>query len=537
MTRITQAVSVALALACSVSAAPVTWYLRGATFTDGGLLVGSFTYDADTGVYSNARIFSTPGNDVHSASNDPNVVRAGKGYSLAGAAGFFDLSNKHAAFQEAGPPIKTVTGFLDIRFNTALSNSGGVVDLDLSSGEDLYADNGGAIVGPTRVLRAGKVVAISGTGPQTWYLSGVTMDDGAQAIGSFVYDAASNTYSQVQVQTTKGGTFPAANFISMFNPPAFSPAVVSATNFAALTTTTPTAGGRVLNFALSTPLTNKPGTSANSITDTKTAEGTCSSATCSNNGNVTFGGVVRNMVSGIVTTTPPAGYIKAIPHFVDGGAPAWQSVMVFSNLSDAPAAFTARFFDDNGAPLTVPGIGSVTTGLVPARGVIFLRSSGTSPGSGIQGWTRVDNAQNLSVSNQLVLKSANAGGDQQGAMYGDTAGANAVSVPYDNTNGAINGFAVVNPDPAHGVTILAVGYDVNGNIVATDSTITLKPLGHRAFIFSAVPGYSALAKGQGNIRIYAVPDGAATGALNGINCLLLKFQPSLAFANIAVTNQ
>ncbi len=100
----------------------------------------------------------------------------------------------------------------------------------------------------------------------------------------------------------------------------------------------------------------------------------------------------------------------------------------------------------------------------------------------MRGWSGgLDNAQNLSVSNQLVLKAA----------------------------------TLV-------VTNLAVGYDTNGQIVARDSAITLGPLGQTSFVFSGKSGFDALTRGQGNIKLYALPDPDATEPAMGINCLLLS---------------
>lgn len=113
------------------------------------------------------------------------------------------------------------------------------------------------------------------------------------------------------------------------------------------------------------------------------------------------------------------------------------------------------------------------------------------------GTTRIDNAQGLSVANQLVLQNANSAGDQQGAMYGDPAGSWAFTVLYDNVlspaaakdrkNSVVSGFAVANPDSKNSVTVMVVAYENAGNILASDASVTLKPLGHRAFLFSEIP--------------------------------------------------
>jgi hypothetical protein len=49
----------------------------------------------------------------------------------------------------------------------------------------------------------------------TWDLSGVTFDDGGTASGSFVYDAAANTYSSINIITTSGTTLAGATYTSL----------------------------------------------------------------------------------------------------------------------------------------------------------------------------------------------------------------------------------------------------------------------------------------------------------------------------------
>ena len=41
--------------------------------------------------------------------------------------------------------------------------------------------------------------------PNTWYLDGVQFNTNTTAVGSFVYDADTNTYSDINIFVTKGG--------------------------------------------------------------------------------------------------------------------------------------------------------------------------------------------------------------------------------------------------------------------------------------------------------------------------------------------
>ena len=55
--------------------------------------------------------------------------------------------------------------------------------------------------------------------PVTWTLDGVAFDDGGTASGSFVYDAATNTYSAISITTTAGSSRPGASYAFACTPP------------------------------------------------------------------------------------------------------------------------------------------------------------------------------------------------------------------------------------------------------------------------------------------------------------------------------
>lgn len=52
-----------------------------------------------------------------------------------------------------------------------------------------------------------------------WTLAGVTFDDGATASGSFVYDATTNTFSQISLSIAAGPVIPEASFASACTEP------------------------------------------------------------------------------------------------------------------------------------------------------------------------------------------------------------------------------------------------------------------------------------------------------------------------------
>lgn len=59
------------------------------------------------------------------------------------------------------------------------------------------------------------VPSIASADGVAWDLSGVTFDDGGTASGSFVYDAATNTYSSIDIITAGGSAFGGATYTSL----------------------------------------------------------------------------------------------------------------------------------------------------------------------------------------------------------------------------------------------------------------------------------------------------------------------------------
>jgi hypothetical protein len=144
------------------------------------------------------------------------------------------------------------------------------------------------------------IAGAAAAAPATWYLSGVTMADGAVANGSFVYDATTNTYSSVDITTSGGTVFTGAHFIGLV--PGFS------TSTFILPVTTPGAanyfGVRDLPITFGAALTDAGGTVAINtaqIAPFVSTETTCVNAGCSGPPPATR----NNIVAGVVTTTVP----------------------------------------------------------------------------------------------------------------------------------------------------------------------------------------------------------------------------------------
>lgn len=133
-----------LAFGLTAHAAPVTWVLNDVTFASGevsgpgpydGVATGSFTYDADTNTYSNVNI-TTTGSGIWGTDNCGDSVLCGT---------YIRATNLYAPLTStslqitptASDPVDS-TGYYGIsfKFDSALTNAGGTVQLLTSGGTD-----------------------------------------------------------------------------------------------------------------------------------------------------------------------------------------------------------------------------------------------------------------------------------------------------------------------------------------------------------------------------------------------------------------
>lgn len=107
----------------SATATPLLWTLNG-TFTDGGTASGSFTYDADTNVFSNINILASGGSSGLPASAFQYISSSGSTFLVLFDSNAPDLTGAH---------------WLMLGFNSPLTNNGGVVDV--GNGSELTCNN------------------------------------------------------------------------------------------------------------------------------------------------------------------------------------------------------------------------------------------------------------------------------------------------------------------------------------------------------------------------------------------------------------
>jgi hypothetical protein len=138
-----------------VHAAPVTWVISDAVFSDGGTLTGQFDYDADINTYTNIYIQSSA-----------KTLPTGDGVNT----GTTSISGIYTAIDQFGNPVNASALSLEqlyfpeytlefaLFFETALTGAGG--NALLSGTEAFFGNCPSCDPGVTRSLIAGQVSAV-----------------------------------------------------------------------------------------------------------------------------------------------------------------------------------------------------------------------------------------------------------------------------------------------------------------------------------------------------------------------------------------
>ncbi len=511
-TRLLFLALLALLLSPAIHAAPVTWYLNGVTFSDGSRAVGSFVYDTVTGLYTSIDITTTPGtgSTAAAAKATDNHYTVQSPIARPAVVVFWTTPN----------PVTGLSGMLQWGFLGTLSTGGGTIPLDLGSYQGVCLNTTCQYATAESIvsLTAGSVTSVPAFGPRTWYLDNVLFDDGAQATGSFVYDSVSNTYSNVDITVTPGTTFTSGYHYGV---PGAAPAPTGFANTVRAFASLPAhMGDRYFNGNFLSALTNDGGiVGFNALAQ----EASCDSADC------TVSGVTRRfIILGNVTTIRPAGYTKVLSQIVDGGG--WQTTLTITNRNRFAQAYTVTFWQDNGAPWSIPGIGSNVTISVPGNGVKFLSSSGASSGLA-EGWAKVEGYEDYSA--MAVFKVHGGQQDQQASVIGDPTYNKSFSIPFDESNGALVGLALTNPSPTQAQTALVVAYDESGKVIVNDFSIVLQPLQHMAFVLDQQ--FPSVANQRGKLRVFGIPTGNVQLPFLGLNGMGVRNLPDGSFTNLQVT--
>ena len=135
---------VGLTLSLNAAAAPVTWVLDGVTFASSevqgpgpydGVATGSFTYDADTNIYSDVSI-TTTGSGIWGTDNCGDSALCGTYIRATDLYAPLTATSLQIT-PTASDPIDS-TGYygISLQFVSALTNAGGTVQLFTAGGTD-----------------------------------------------------------------------------------------------------------------------------------------------------------------------------------------------------------------------------------------------------------------------------------------------------------------------------------------------------------------------------------------------------------------
>ncbi len=149
------------------------------------------------------------------------------------------------------------------------------------------------------------MVPIASADSVTWTLNNLVFSDGATATGSFVYDASTNTLSDINVVTSSGVLFTGATYIASdpgFGPFPFDFALVTNSSLGDYTGTPALELEFFTDLSETTfqNLTNSGGTFVAEVN-----EFVCSNANCSTANDIR-GTLAPGSVTGVVNTPEPA---------------------------------------------------------------------------------------------------------------------------------------------------------------------------------------------------------------------------------------
>ena len=229
--------------------------------------------------------------------------------------------------------------------------------------------------------------------------------------------------------------------------------------------------------------------------------------------------------SGGAGSPPPPGAVSLSgAHLATGGG--WESSIELINPTAVPATAHLRIYDDNGNTLAIPlvSVNSVinTTSsslelLLNPRSVLILQSALPASQPVEQGSVEVTSDEGIggfvifrwTLTGEEVLVPLSSGA---ASSYG---------LPFDNTGGLATGISLAS-SAVQPATVAVTARDQNGLIVA-NSTITIPPLGHHAFVLTTeIP---ALAQLRGTIE-FTPPSGVQ------ISVLGIRSNPAGAFTGI-----
>jgi len=212
-----------------------------------------------------------------------------------------------------------------------------------------------------------------------------------------------------------------------------------------------------------------------------------------------------------------------IPDVVDGGG--WQSTVVLTNSSAAPANATLIFHTDTTAGATQPWNPpfqevSSTAGLVlPGSSAMYLHTLGTAAALS-QGWAELD--ADAGIVAYTIFTNRVPGHQDQDSTAPAVAATNRILMPYDDASGFVSAIAIVNPTAT--AQTVSVGFRTTDGLVAIDALPTVPAMGHMAFVLSQQ--FPVIAGHRGLAEFYS-----ATG---NISMIAFRFNPTQSSASAPV---
>jgi len=225
-----------------------------------------------------------------------------------------------------------------------------------------------------------------------------------------------------------------------------------------------------------------------------------------------------------------------IPHLADGSTgegSRWRTTIVlFNSYSLQVARVSVVFRGGEGTRLAVPlanhGVVSSVEVDMLAQTSVYLETTGASPNAQV-GWIEVNQQSGLwPVKGYAIFRQMAPGRPDYEAVAMGTRASRTLTFPFDNTNGVVTSFAVVNLSPSSCGIEVSPAYEESGTSLlgAPKLIAQAAPNGHLAFV--STDRLPELANRRGYLTF-----------ASGINCapggfamMGLRFNPYGPFTNL-----
>ena len=193
----------------------------------------------------------------------------------------------------------------------------------------------------------------------------------------------------------------------------------------------------------------------------------------------------------------------------------WTTSLTLLNVTASPAGANLTFWKDDGTtlalPLTfspelaiLPTTSSAVDVLVPANGVLIVKTDLPAGSEALKGWARLT-AQTGVVGSANFLYTSTDGSNLEAVAPLETRTPSSFVLPFDNTSGLSTGVAVANGSDTLAATIQVTARDASGTALLLEE-IPLPVNGHTSFMLATQ--YPSLAGVLGSIEFHNVSGGS-----------------------------